>query len=624
MMGLSKIAFLVFTITQTFHFSQATRCMEEVNYHEDYSYGFDIRCENLHSQNVNELQFINVYNAIKLTIFNSNITIETKLFNNIPRIREIVITSSVLTFENNNGTTSFSNLEYLEILNLSSNSLKKIPSYAFKSLKNLKGLILSNNFLNKIETDTFKDLSSLETLDLSNNTFKNLNEIPLCEISNLKTLRLPNNHLEDISSSCLTSMDSIETLDLKFNKIKHLPNFSHFRFIINIFLENNEIEDLDTSLSSVRSLQHLNLQNNKLQRLTEKNLKEMKNLATLNLGNNSITEITDTTFSHNPGLLSLNLENNRLFSLRVGNMSSLEELVVSHNRFTNIVQNDLKNVKKLKTLHLSNCSIENIEKNSFKEMNKLELLDLSYNSLQLYDKLFDGLKELKTLDLRNNSLNNLPTNLFQDTPKLKLLDMSHNRLVKLSDIEFSKLKTLEKLNLSFNALIDIDEAILKPLIGLKIIDLERNQLTSIDYEFILQELFNLRTLNVKGNKFSCEFLSKMITFFHQKSVKYTVHTAKTQDEENVGGIHCQENMLQPMNKTLSHAESILVNDSTVLKEIYSITKDDSAKMNVWLLTIILLVCLLFIIIGILSYRLYFFIKRRNYISEEFELLEGKP
>ncbi|KAJ8927690.1 hypothetical protein NQ314_019821 [Rhamnusium bicolor] len=150
--------------------------------------------------------------------------------------------------------------EDMQVLDLSGNSISKLPKAAFKSvgLINLQRIYLSNTGLNEIHHDAFKELIILVEVDLSHNqitslhpeTFRGnerlrilyLNGNPLRQLiraqfpslPHLRTLELEGCHLEFVNREAFIHLNALETLNLKYNLLQNLSeaafmNFAHLK-----------------------------------------------------------------------------------------------------------------------------------------------------------------------------------------------------------------------------------------------------------------------------------------------------------------------------------------------------------------------------------------------------------
>ncbi|XP_052268314.1 leucine-rich repeat and death domain-containing protein 1-like [Dreissena polymorpha] len=100
---------------------------------------------------------------------------------------------------------------------LSSNSLKRIPSKFFSKFPLLEELNLQGNKLSSLPEE-IRDLEELERLDLTSNIFDTF-PLPVCDCPKLKNLSLRDNKITDLEVSRLNSMSALVELDIQDNPL---------------------------------------------------------------------------------------------------------------------------------------------------------------------------------------------------------------------------------------------------------------------------------------------------------------------------------------------------------------------------------------------------------------------
>lgn len=170
----------------------------------------------------------------------------------------------------------FFKFKKLEHLILRNNSLKLLPTIVF-TIENLKYLNLGENQINEISGHNFMNLMNIEKVDLS---YNQILSIPYEKIkySKCTNLSINGNRLTDFPS-VISEVKTIEKLNLSENKISFIDDdaFNGLEDLIELDLSFNELKYLPTSIGKLKKLKKLNLSGNKISHLP----KEFENLTSL-------------------------------------------------------------------------------------------------------------------------------------------------------------------------------------------------------------------------------------------------------------------------------------------------------------------------------------------------------
>lgn len=257
--------------------------------------------------------------------------------------------------------------------------------------------------------------NNISSISLTNNNIltihfnQNQNDsipINLGSMPNLQGLNVSNNKLSDFPYSLL-SYPKWQTLDMSFNGIVYLTK------------------------PIVTNSQHLHLQNNKIQELSDSLFQDCPNLERLDLSNNKLKQVKLKTFSNLKDLSSLNLSKNQIQTI-YGHLS----------------------LSKLNKLDLSENLIQTLSKNMFNKVPlNLNELDLSHNKLTGFSSdTFLQLLSLKSFSLQGNNLTK-SINSLRLPYHLKNLDLSTCSLQEIDQCTFQNLKDIQNLNLEYNSLL---------------------------------------------------------------------------------------------------------------------------------------------------------------------------
>nr|TKR85258.1 hypothetical protein D5086_0000249240 [Populus alba] len=410
------------------------------------------------------------------------------------------------------GFLDLNNLEYLE---LSFNTLNNNIFQAIRTMTSLKTLILQSCKLDgRISTTQgFLHLKNLEHLDLSYNTLNNtiFQTIGLCDLNHLKVLHMSDNDLSGFLPPCLANLTSLQRLDLSFNHLKipmslsPLYNLSKLKYFDG---SGNEIYEDDHNLSPKFQLKYLSL-NSRGQgtRAFPKFLYHQVSLQYVDLTNLGLKGefpnwlIENNTYLHdlyldncslsgpflmpknshvNLALLSISMNHfqGKIPSEIGARLPGLEVLFMSDNGFNGSIPFSLGNIGLLQVLDLSNNSLQGQIPGWIGNMSSLEFLDLSRNNF--FGRLpprFGTSSNLRYVYLSRNKLQGPIAMAFYDSFQLLALDLSHNHLIGSIPQWIDKLSNLRFLLLSYNNLEGEIPIQLYRMDQLTLIDLSHNHLS---------------------------------------------------------------------------------------------------------------------------------------------------
>ncbi|RZC33969.1 leucine-rich repeat-containing protein 15-like, partial [Asbolus verrucosus] len=427
--------------------SITTHCDKELNYHENYGYGFDVTCEGLTNANDRLLRNISVSNEIVLKINNSNLTkVTASLFQNIQKIRYLTITNSTFSYEARE--EPFVNLHNLQHLTVENTYFNELNAHTFQRLNALKELNLFNNSIRSIERDTFKFLENLEVLKLSQNYLKSVYDVPVCELPKLKHFHLDHNQIQILEKSYFFCFHKSDSFGIHLNKQKYEVTSTKSKFfrqmnstlnLITLDLSYNNINKIEI-FDWAFKLKHISLENNKLTTITDKLFSLVDDLERVNLKNNLIESISPRAFIKLVRLKYINLENNKLSDVHLENLPNLEEINLSKNKLISSSLKHINHLPKAKTLLLNDNKLEELPLSIFQNYSSLEILDLSNNNLSLHN--------LHVLDIAGNRLQNFQFDLISALPSLRVINIKSNLLS--CDVLSNIITFLKSKDISYN------------------------------------------------------------------------------------------------------------------------------------------------------------------------------
>ena len=127
-----------------------------------------------------------------------------------------------------NCISRFENMDALETLALNGNNCYNVSENLFDCLPSLRHLHLSNfnvdpEFFREHARRMFKNLDQLETLDLSLNSLVHLDPHMMTSQRRLKELNLAGNHLQSMALN-LAANEQLRVLDLSHNMLPTLTS----------------------------------------------------------------------------------------------------------------------------------------------------------------------------------------------------------------------------------------------------------------------------------------------------------------------------------------------------------------------------------------------------------------
>ena len=191
-------------------------------------------------------------------------------------------------------------LSYLKELDLSYNSISTFGSHPiFENLTNLQHLNLDNNKLHKLLHGSFSGLESLAKLSLSSNGIATIQDHALAGLNHLVFLSLQRNKLTSLSKSWFSGMVDLDTLLLDHNEISFLEDktFEPLKSLSELSLMENKLKYLNNPIfRGIHRLQILRLDSNQFDRVPSKAFMYFEGLRTLSMNENPIAQLDPGAF----------------------------------------------------------------------------------------------------------------------------------------------------------------------------------------------------------------------------------------------------------------------------------------------------------------------------------------
>lgn len=286
-----------------------------------------------------------------------------------------------------------------------------------RGINGITSLILmrSNDYIGLNDVLHF---TNLRDLTISSNDIYNLDLSIIPE--NLTNLILYNNKLIDI---LLPEINSLIILFLTNNLLSKL-NYQNLRSLEILCISQNNIKDIDESISCLQNLNTLYMFENKITNISP--LENLTNLTNLSIGKNFISSIPYNFFCKVSKLKELNISNNCISTIpdNITNCTDLNYLCIKNNQISHLPK-DIGNLRKLKIFEFDNNYIETYP-------NSFCYLDLEYPNYYI--------RKIKD-ELTNNILKNFKNSYYR-AKFGKRLDMLYVKNVKNKNLYFEIMHVL--------------------------------------------------------------------------------------------------------------------------------------------------------------------------------------
>ncbi|CAG0890232.1 unnamed protein product [Darwinula stevensoni] len=426
---------------------------------------------------------------------------------------------SLLSLEGNSLTMvpeGIKSLPLLVSLHLSRNSISDLPPGSLCSDRSkLQILGLEGNHLTEFPSPGLQSCFSLVQLNLGGNYIPHVNQSHFGSWSyNLETLLLRNNKITSLERRSFSSLPRLRDLSLSFNRITDIPPEAFADLAINLqrldlsFALGGTPTFPKDSLSLLRALEWLCLDNNDIMDVPLDSLRYLGNLRYLNLEYNRIKTLPVGVFNHNVHrfLVDLRLSVNSITEILTDTfrgLIALRSILMASNRITVVRSSAFRQLPQLAFLTLANNDIVRLEPKSFVDLPMMERLDLQDNFLsQLSLNAFVNVSVLSESLLLNLSSNHLESLTPGTSCQVTVLDLSHNYLARIPKEALEQCKhSLTKLYLRENRIQAVRNEDFKEQMRLAVLDLSKNNLAELHQEaFSGSKFYALQVLNLSHNR----------------------------------------------------------------------------------------------------------------------------
>ncbi|XP_075947606.1 toll-like receptor 3 [Anarhichas minor] len=480
----------------------------------------------------------------------------------LPRLVSLDLAFNDITTLKKEDFLFLNNSSFLQVLNMSTVSLKTLEPGCFKPISGLRTLIMDGNkmdtpvifklcselsgtaidalFFRKMKlvtlaNTTFTGLqkTNLTFLDLSRNEMVKIEEGAFRGLSRLQTLILTDNNIRQLTKDTFQGLKSLKKLQLTKALVKShtTPIIDDFAFqplsdLESLILQRTAIHEIrEHTFTGLTSLQELDMSwssYTSLRNITNKTFVSLAGspLRKLNLTGTAIAQINPGSFSVLRNLTTLLLDFNFIKQTLTGKefegLGQVEEMYMSNNQQTvNLSPTSFVNVPNLRVLTLGRslkAEAVNMDPSPFSPMPNLTVLDLSNNNIaNMRENMLEGLVNLKVLKLQHNNLARLwksadlggPALFLKGAQRLMTLQMDSNGLDEIPAEALRGLSNLREISLANNLLNSLKNSIFDDLSSLRVLNLQKNLLTAVRPGVFKTPMSNLSLLLMDKNPFDC-------------------------------------------------------------------------------------------------------------------------
>ena len=262
-----------------------------------------------------------------------------------------------------------------------------------------------------------------------------------------------------------------------------------------IFFNQLELESVPEVIYRFPNAEELYLGKNSLKDVSI-NFKKLPRLKQLFLDGNLLTN-ENLVLSTNKSLELLNIKENKFTDIpkAVRKCKKMTSLMLGGNKLTRLSNRSFRKLKQVKDLNFYRSELVVLPK-GIQKMKSLEVLDLYYNQLEVLPDAIVKLSKLTQLAISYNQLKTLPQNINR-LQNVHTFYAHHNKLSRLPD-NISKMQKFRILDLGYNAF-NTFPAEIAFLDSLQELDISSNHLA--EFPATLLEMKNLDKLYLRGNPF---------------------------------------------------------------------------------------------------------------------------
>jgi Leucine-rich repeat (LRR) protein len=349
-------------------------------------------------------------------------------------------------------TMYFSSADYIRLDSLEQvNDFSAITKISLEGVKELPEQVWKCNNLEAIEivnsrVDALPDLQSLPKLK-SVYFFNNIpsRKLKIAGNGNITNLTIRGEYPRRLPRS-YKKLPALLKLDLEDNQLTRFPNGARknkklielnvqrneltlkgkiklHRYLQQLGLQNNEIENVPASISNFPNLKKLNFNTNRISKVDHA-IEKLQKLEFISFYKNNLAEIPAGVYKL-ASLKEIDLFHNQIekFEPEKSNWSNLTTLYLSHNKVLELPEN-ISRLTALEGIYVWDNRIGKLPE-SIGEMKKLKFIRVNNNYLKVLPETLLFLKDLEEFDCSRNFITHLPRAIF-NFKNLKIIAVSNN------------------------------------------------------------------------------------------------------------------------------------------------------------------------------------------------------
>lgn len=273
-----------------------------------------------------ELDPLPEVNLIELDLsHNKLVQLRNGTFSRLQKLQRLDVSHNLISSIQDH---SLDGLHQLQVLNLRFNRLMQVPSTSLKGTVNspsfsffhrtpqLRYLDLGLNLIQNIGPEAFRHIDGLQNLMLDNCLITSIHEQAFKSLANLIYLNLEANKLQQVPSASFEPLSSLKYLKISANNLTQLPSdsFEHLSRLEELQLNNCSIEEVSEGcFNGLYYLSKLEMMNNpNLTKIGKNTIGRLTRLTYLNFSSNYLQSIIDDGISSIETLQLIDLRNNKL------------------------------------------------------------------------------------------------------------------------------------------------------------------------------------------------------------------------------------------------------------------------------------------------------------------------